>query len=325
MDLCKKQSYTIDHAQGEGNDNHEATFIACFMNSQNRGQAEENSTWLKFEIKQSGSLTFTITPQVPTDDIDFVVYKLPANGDCSKKVIVRCMAAGPQVLDNGDLYSGCMGPTGLRDGETDTSEDAGCKDPGDNAWLAPLKVTKGEKYALLVSNVTTSGPGFSINFGGTAKFPCDEEPPKKEPKVKKTPPVVIADHPKPKKVIPAVIEPPATIGGRTVRVAKSMDVRKNTITVIVWDSQVEDGDVISIYLNDRKVLSNIALTKKPKEYLVEVADGDNYLTVYSEDFGKVEPNTCALLIKDDDVQQEFLLKSTRDFQESIKVVKKKTE
>ena len=75
MDICKKQVYHIDRLDGEGADNHEADFIACFMNGENFGQAEENSCWIKFEIEQTGSLTIAITTQLHDDDIDFVVFK----------------------------------------------------------------------------------------------------------------------------------------------------------------------------------------------------------------------------------------------------------
>jgi hypothetical protein len=332
MDICKKQTYNIDHASGEGKDRREADFISCFMNGENFGQAEENSTWIKFEIKQGGYLTFTITPNRPQDDIDFVVFKLPSNGDCAKKQIVRCMAAGAQESEY--ATSPCMGKTGLRDGEKDTSEDAGCADPDDNTWLAPLKVSKGEKYVLLVSNVSTKGPGFSINFTGSAKLPCDDDPPvvqKSTPTkptrkpVKETPappPQVVASAPVVSD-IPSKVPPPPTIVGRGVRVTQTIKVKDDNIDVSVWDSQVEDGDIISIYVNEKKVLSNIYLTKKPKEYLLKLEGEENYITLYSESFGAVEPNTASIKIKDSSGEQVYNLLSTRDFQESIRVVKQK--
>ncbi|MEI6409244.1 MAG: hypothetical protein WCR52_07680 [Bacteroidota bacterium] len=327
MDICKKQSYSIDHTGGEGADRKEADFVACFMNGENFGQAEENSTWIKFEVKQGGSLTFTITPHRAQDDIDFVVFKLPANGDCTQKQIVRCMAAGDSESDAGS--SRCMGKTGLRNGEKDTSEDAGCGDADDNTWLAPLKVVKGEKYVILVSNVSSSGPGFDISFSGTAKLPCDEEPlpviaeakpPKpassttKKPTIKptKTQPI-----PQPDAYPPA----PVSIGGRTVSVAKTITVKNFKLDVSVWDNQIEDGDVISLYIDDKKMISNILLTKKPKEFLITMDKNVAYLIVYAEDFGKAEPNTASIKVKDGVTEQTFVLKAARGSQEAIRVVK----
>ena len=98
------------------------------------------------------------------DDIDFVVFLLPKNGNYKHKKIVRCMAAG----DSQDIdKSPCMGKTGLYKTEDDTKEDAGCSDIGDNNWLSPLEVDAGEKYVLLVSNITAPR-GFTIYFKGSA-------------------------------------------------------------------------------------------------------------------------------------------------------------
>ncbi len=318
MDICKKKTYTINSAAGEGSNAREADFVACFMNGQNYGQAEENSTWIKFEIAKSGSLTFIVTPQRRTDDIDFVVFKLPG-GNCDNKQIVRCMAAGDSEASVGS--SACMGKTGLRDGETDSSEDAGCNDPGDNAWLAPLRVIAGEQYAILVSNVSSRGPGFSVSFGGSAKMPCDEEPPPVKPAetrpVETKPTPVVVTTPKP-------VAPPAkpeAIGGREVEIGETVKVKNRTIRIKIWDSQVEDGDIISVYLNDRKIVDRLYLRIKPHEFTVDLPPGtEHYLTVYADDFGKAEPNTAKVLIDDGAREQVIDLVAGRKKQESVKIV-----
>lgn len=315
MEICKKQVYHIDRAGGEGTNNQEADFTSCFMNGDNFGQAEENSTWIRFEVKKSGTLTFAITPHRLDDDIDFVVFKLPADGNCQYKQIVRCMAAG----DSPDraLTSSCMGETGLRDGENDSSEDAGCADIGDNAWLAPLRVVAGEKYVILVSNVTTKGPGFSIRFGGTAMLPCDEEkkPVAAPPKPKETP------KPTPPSAPPPAQEPPSKIGGRDVQVNKTIKVKSRKVKIKIWDSQIEDGDVISIYLNNEKILDHHYLKTKPYEFEIDLPPGkEHYLTVFADDFGKAEPNTAMVLINDGVREQTIDLVAGRSKQESVKII-----
>lgn len=317
MEICKKQVYRVEKTGGEGANSHEADFIACFMNGENFGQAEENSTWIKFEIEKSGSLSFVITPHKSDDDIDFVVFKLPPNGDCNQKQIVRCMAAGDSGANA--ATSPCMGETGLRDGERDASEDAGCSDPGDNTWLAPLKVVAGEKYVLLISNVSTRGPGFTIRFGGTAKLPCDEEKPpiaykpKPTPKINQPP----ADPPKPaeKNILPE------SIGGRAVEVGKTVKVQQKTIKLKIWDSQVEDGDIISVYIDDKKVIDRLYLRSQPQEFEIELPPGnEHYLTVFAEDFGKSEPNTARVLIFDGKEEQVIDLVAERKKQQSVKII-----
>ncbi len=330
MSICKKQNYSIDHVGGEGSDRTEADFTACFMNGENYGQAEENSTWIKFEITKPGSLAFTIRPRNPEDDIDFVVFKLPPTGDCRYKQIIRCMAAGDSRYNVGN--SPCMGSTGLREGEKDTSEDAGCSDEGDNTWLAPLRVVAGEKYVILISNVSEPGPGFDIMFTGTCKLPCDDEPSK------------IADVPKPvKKIVkptvkpvekpavtpepPVIVQtptpaPPLLIEGREVEVNETVQVKNRELRVKIWDSQLEDGDVASIFIDDKRVIDHITLTKKPREFKITLPPGkkEYLLTVYADNFGKSEPNTARVLISDGDQEQTIDLVAGRKKQESVKII-----
>lgn len=322
MDICKKQNYSIDKTGGIGANTREADFMSCFMNGENNGQAEENSTWIKFEIEKSGTLTFTITPHRVDDDIDFVVYKLPADGKCRFEAmpVIRCMAAGDAGMNA--ITSTCMGETGLREGELDTSEDAGCSDPADNTWLAPLKVVAGEKYMLLISNVSSSGPGFNIRFGGSAKLPCDEEK-QPEPSVKPKPPASSPSKPAPKTPVAAAppASAPAKIGGRKVEVGETLNVKSRKIKVKIWDSQVEDGDVVSIFLDDKKVVDRVYLRLKPQEFEITLPPGkkEYFLTVYADDFGKAEPNTAKVLINDGVREQTIDLVAGRSKQESVKI------
>jgi hypothetical protein len=316
LEVCEKKSHNIARAGGEGMDRMEADLISCFMGSENQGQAEENSTWIRFEIEESGTLTFTLTPHQPDDDLDFVVYRL-LDGTCNNKKIVRCNAAGDPRSAAG--VSPCLGETGLRAGEKDSSVDAGCNDPNDNAWLAPLQVVKGEKYMLLVSNVSSEGPGFSLRFGGTAMLPCDKKKPKPTPPPKKTEPVA----PPKKPVVVAAPAPgpkPETIGGRAVEVGDELKVKNRKIKLKLWDSQVEDGDVISVYLGEKKVIDHLYLRLKPQEFELELPVGKEfYLTVFADDFGKAEPNTAMISIFDGTREQTIDLVAGRKKQESVKI------
>jgi hypothetical protein len=323
FEICKKGVYQFASPRGIGNDKIEADMMSCFMRGDNMGQAEENSTWIKFEVAENGNLNFTITPYEPSDDIDFVVFRLPADGNCARKQVVRCMAAGdPEVLVGS---SPCLGQTGLRDGETDSSEDAGCSDPGDNAWLAPLGVVKGEKYVLLVSNVTAPR-GWSISFGGTCKLMCEKKEEKKPPIAAAKPKKPETPKPTPPKPNPTPPAPPkdpkpAEIKGRKVEVGETVRIKSRTIKIKIWDGQVEDGDIVSVYLDDKLVLSKHYLRLKPYEFelKIPVTGNEHYITLYADDFGKAEPNTATISINDGQSVQTIDLKAGRNKQESIKL------
>jgi gliding motility-associated-like protein len=159
--LCDKSTFGVANVVGGGTNNKELDDATCFGSI----NIETNSTWFKWTCLQNGTLTFTITPTVLDDDIDFALYELP-NGlnNCTGKKLVRCMAAGETV-------GRCVlsGPTGLRAGETDIAEPSGC-DRGQNGFVSPLDMQAGKSYALGINNFSSTGNGFNITFGGTGTF-----------------------------------------------------------------------------------------------------------------------------------------------------------
>ncbi len=171
--LCDKNSFFVPLIEGAGEIADEVNSSVCTQ------MQEDNSAWYKWVAGSSGSLGFTITPNNPGDDIDFVVYELP-NGlnDCSDKIEIRCMASGangvnlfpPFVPAPFDQWDECTGPTGLSTNETDFFETAGCQTGIDNNFAAAFDMEEGKTYALVVLNFSATGHGFSLEFNGTGEF-----------------------------------------------------------------------------------------------------------------------------------------------------------
>ena len=172
--LCDKSSFVVSNLVGAGLVTNEA--VGSCLDGSSPGmprndETETGSAWYRWTAESAGSLTFTLTPNSDdsSEDLDFAIFRLPGGlADCDGKELVRCMASGENGI-GGDPDDDCLGPTGLRAGETDEFEFAGC-DRGDNNFLAPLDVQPGESYALIVNNFSQSGLGFSIEWGGTAEL-----------------------------------------------------------------------------------------------------------------------------------------------------------
>jgi hypothetical protein len=340
-EICKKGTHEFAAAKGQGKDQMEGFPAPCFAGgAEMNNNAEKNSTWIKVQIAQSGSFKFTIRPKRYGDDIDFVVYKL-SGANCQTKKLVRCMAAGDKEDAVGSF---CMGSTGLRDGESDISENPGCGGEN-NSFLKPLNVKEGEYYVILVSNVTSDNEGFAIRLFGTCMLPCDEEKkpkpeekeiaeaktttapaskiasPESEPKVEpKTEVKSIPKSTTPEPATETVAAQPVTIEGRKTIVNKTLSVKNRTINMKVWDSSVEDGDIISIYINGVKKYANIILTTKPQEFLLTLEAGENFITAHVESFGKREPNTAAISVNDGKKEQRLTLNATRNQEETMKII-----
>jgi outer membrane protein OmpA-like peptidoglycan-associated protein len=161
--LCDKSPFTVPSVTSAGFDRRELPPGICVPE-------ESQSVWYKWTCDQPGSLTFTLKPVNPSDDLDFVLFALLGGVDnCSLKVPVRCMASGENVGAPYSAWARCSGATGLRSGEPEISEDQGCGE-FDNNFVAPLMMEAGKSYALMVNNYHNTGNGFSIEFGGTGTF-----------------------------------------------------------------------------------------------------------------------------------------------------------
>lgn len=167
--LCDKSPFQIDNLDNVGDIDDELTG-SCVDNGQNQ---EKASVWYVWTCDEPGSLTFTLSPNNPNsseEDLDFVVYELPGGlTDCNNRVSIRCMLSGESGNLSAEQNAPCYGDTGLAFGETDTAEEAGCND-GSNNFVAPLDMEAGKSYGLIVNNFSSSGYGFSIEFGGTGTF-----------------------------------------------------------------------------------------------------------------------------------------------------------
>ena len=155
--LCDTSPFTIQSVVGAGSNPNEAAGT-CLDGG--LGNSESNSTWFTWTAANNDTLTFTLTPTNPEDDLDFILYELP-NGICGNREVLRCMASGDEFPGGN---TDCLGPTGLAFGSTDTEEAINCENGSDN-FLAPLEMDINTTYGLLVNNFTATGNGFSISFG----------------------------------------------------------------------------------------------------------------------------------------------------------------
>jgi gliding motility-associated-like protein len=175
--LCDKSPFTVQQLVGEGKVKDELRDAPCMAipATQQNASTESSSVWFKWTAATSGTLTFTLTPNNlgdgvtnRGDDLDFVVYEL-TNGlnNCTGRRLLGCMAAGPY----GSCGARCMGGTGLKEGETDVVEEAGCDCLVRHSnFIAPIQMVQGRSYALAVNNFSEGGNGFHIEWGGTGTF-----------------------------------------------------------------------------------------------------------------------------------------------------------
>jgi len=96
---------------------------------------------------------------------------------------------------------------------------------------------------------------------------------------------------------------------REVRVSRVIEVQKPFIRIKVWDSGIVDGDVITLFLNGKKILNKYRVSKTKYAVPVTLAEDNNFLILHAEDLGSIPPNTIAVSVDDGTKEQMLVLSS----------------
>ena len=155
--LCNSNSITQGTFTGIGTVENVAT-NTCFNSN------ERQSKWYKFSAGCSGTWEMIIDPNNNNDDYDWALWNTTA------ACYSTASTMGSAVACN---WSGCPGNTGVTTQNPCTVLNFDCTGNPNDCSSAQLNVTPpnlvaGQVYSLLIDNFTTSGNGFTVNFGGSA-------------------------------------------------------------------------------------------------------------------------------------------------------------
>ncbi len=111
-----------------------------------------------------------------------------------------------------------------------------------------------------------------------------------------------------------------TAGGRDFSVTNKVKVKSSKVTIEIWDHQMEDGDIVSLILNDKWIIQNYELKNKKKYITVELKEGHNKLILYALNLGKYEPNTAAVIVDDGKDKHQIILESTLQQSGALEII-----
>ncbi|BDS09382.1 hypothetical protein [Aureispira anguillae] len=120
-------------------------------------------------------------------------------------------------------------------------------------------------------------------------------------------------HPKPP-VVP-------NFNNRKLIVKETIHVPKDSIWIHVWDSNREDGDIISLEFNGQLILKKYTLSLQKKGFRVALNKGENVLTLIAHNLGEIPPNTAAVEIEREEGKKLIVLESDMDSSELIKIIR----
>lgn len=169
----------------------------------------------------------------------------------------------------------------------------------------PPPTTPKPKTTATVKPQTTPKPP------ATNKLPVVQKPapaPKDSTRVTALPPVEKPSIP----VVKPVVPKPEILKTRKNELMKALVVNDPDVTVKLFDNGEIDGDTISVYLDNRLVLSNKLLTAAPLTLKIKMneEDPEHELVMVAENLGRIPPNTSLMIVEAGKQRFEVMITST---------------
>lgn len=101
--------------------------------------------------------------------------------------------------------------------------------------------------------------------------------------------------------------------------------KNSSVSIHLWDHNLEDGDSIDVSLNEQIILSKFRLTKEMYKLQINVKDSISIISVKALNLGKKPPNTVSIRISDGITSRKVVLNSNLVKSEAIKIVYTKPE
>lgn len=112
---------------------------------------------------------------------------------------------------------------------------------------------------------------------------------------------------------PAVLIPaPPDIKNRLNELVKTLTISSNNVTVKLYDNGEIDGDTISVYLDNKPVLTEKRLTASPLvlNFSLDEENSEHQLTMVAENLGTIPPNTSLMIVEAGTQRFEVRITST---------------
>lgn len=106
---------------------------------------------------------------------------------------------------------------------------------------------------------------------------------------------------------------------RQIKWIDSITVESDEVTLAFWDDAVEDGDSISLQINDEIYLPGLAVKKQPKFLKVKLYTGENKIIFIADNLGAIPPNTSILEIIDGKKRRSYMIDTDMRRNSAIKI------
>ena len=109
-----------------------------------------------------------------------------------------------------------------------------------------------------------------------------------------------------------VVTKPEVLKNRQNELMKSLIVTNPQVTVKLYDNGEIDDDTISVYLDNKLVLSSKRLTASPLtiKFTIDEENSDHELVMVAENLGRIPPNTSLMIVEAGEQRFDVRITST---------------
>ena len=218
----------------------------------------------------------------------------------------RWVSAAGQLSDCG------LGTTTLTR-KTVSKDLASFKKPKSTKLVADNKPLVKSTTPLVTAPPETSVPLVKVSpkLNGKSKplkNQIDEVVVNSKPLIRDIPDIIV---PESQKGQVTILPPERGFEKRTNEIIKTIAIEHSTFTVDLYDNGEIDGDSVSLFFNNKLLLSHKRLTEKPISITLEVSPDHEMseLTMYAENLGRFPPNTALMVVMDGEKRFEVRIAS----------------
>ncbi len=105
---------------------------------------------------------------------------------------------------------------------------------------------------------------------------------------------------------------PAVLKDRENQVVKTLVIHTNEVTLNIYDDGAIDHDTVSVYLDNRPVVSHAMLTDRPIVVTLHLDEDNDFheIVMVAENEGEIPPNTSLMIVKAGDKEYEVRITTT---------------
>ena len=119
----------------------------------------------------------------------------------------------------------------------------------------------------------------------------------------------VANIQKPVTTAPVINNPIITT--RATEVIQTLEIVEDSVTLSLYDNGEIDGDVVSVFLNNEKIIENVTLKASAYKKTIYFKKGETVqLTLFAENLGTIPPNTGLLVIYSGEKRFQVFFTST---------------